>query len=152
MFLFINSCRNNEITITIFSKDGKIKKTVKSDIAHKKSLALNEIEKLLRSQKVDIKKIEGIVCSRGQGNFSSVRAGVSIANAFAWFLHIPIAEVFDTDVPSDKKDMENFLQNSIAQGKVGRIIEPWYGKEPNITMKVPGIPPYRRAGGRQVMD
>jgi len=49
------------------------------------------LEKTVKQAKWEMKDIEKIVCVTGPGGFTSLRVGVSLANALAWGLKIPLA-------------------------------------------------------------
>ncbi len=49
-----------------------------------------KLEVLLISQKKDWRDIEGIVCYQGPGSFTGLRIGLSVANAIAGSLEVPI--------------------------------------------------------------
>jgi tRNA threonylcarbamoyladenosine biosynthesis protein TsaB len=49
-----------------------------------------KINDLLVLQGVTLQDVKGIVCYKGPGSFTGLRIGLSIANALAYSLHIPI--------------------------------------------------------------
>lgn len=82
---------------------------------------LPEIQKFLRTRKVNLGSLSKILVNPGPGGFSSTRTGVATANALAYALGIPVAEW-----PS---------------GRVRQIVLPKYDKEPNITKPRKFSPP-----------
>lgn len=50
----------------------------------------SKIKKLLKSQQKDWQDIEGIVCFQGPGSFTGLRIGLTVGNALAYGLAIPI--------------------------------------------------------------
>ncbi len=50
----------------------------------------NKIEAILKSQQKTWADIEGVVCFKGPGSFTGLRIGLSVGNALAYSLHIPI--------------------------------------------------------------
>lgn len=135
MYLYINTCENDGVTLGLFSDD--MNKIVK--VFFKKTLNKNNvlacIEKFLKKQKIKPADLAGILCVKGPGKFSSVRAGVSAANTMSWLLGISNSELLNNDLPEDEKMLWNFLKNKIESKNIRHIIEPFYGQEPNITVK-----------------
>lgn len=92
---------------------------------------LSSIEKLLLENKLDQKKLSGIIVVVGPGGFSALRIGLAVANTLAFALDIPIVGL----KKSEFNGLNSLLQQGISklknyQGK--KIIEPYYDKEPNI--------------------
>lgn len=90
-----------------------------SDTIHKK------IKAILESQNKDFKDIEGIVCYKGPGSFTGLRIGITVADAFAYGLDIPIVAATD-----------DWIEQGIKRLKAGeneRIALPHYGAPVHIT-------------------
>lgn len=49
-----------------------------------------KIKDLLQRNKIELSSIKGIVCYQGPGSFTGLRIGMSVANALAYGLQIPI--------------------------------------------------------------
>ncbi len=112
-----------ELGLYIDSKQiGKIEWQAHRQLAetiHKK------IEELLHSTNKRLDDINGIVCFKGPGSFTGLRIGLSVANALAYSLKVPI--VCETG--------EKWTQNGISDlllGKNDRIALPKYDR-PAIT-------------------
>lgn len=60
--------------------------------AHRElSVTLHQkVVELLAGQNADLEKIEGIICFAGPGSFTGLRIGLSVANALAYGLSVPI--------------------------------------------------------------
>jgi tRNA threonylcarbamoyladenosine biosynthesis protein TsaB len=86
----------------------------------------HKIKDLLSSQGNDWSNIEGIIVYRGPGSFTGLRIGMSVANALASSLQIPIIS------ESGEKWMEEALQK-IINGSNQKVVVPEYGSEPHIT-------------------
>jgi tRNA threonylcarbamoyladenosine biosynthesis protein TsaB len=86
-----------------------------------------KIKELLDSQGRSLDDLEGLVVFRGPGSFTGLRIGLSVANALAFSLQIPIMAT----------NNENWLQagiSALAQGKNAKLAMPEYGSPPHITL------------------
>src|SRR5215216_6547462 len=80
-----------------------------------------KIADLLKVQHIALKNLEGIVCYQGPGSFTGLRIGLSVANALAASLSIPIIGVENED---------KWLQNGIEkllQRQNDNAVMPVYG-------------------------
>jgi len=85
-----------------------------------------KIDELLKSQQKELQDTEGIVVFKGPGSFTGLRIGLTVANAFAYSLDVPIVAVEDP----------NWLQSGLSKlmnGENEKITAPEYGALPNIT-------------------
>jgi len=85
-----------------------------------------KIKELLKRNKLDWDKIEGLICFKGPGSFTGLRIGLSVANALAYSLNCPIVAELDEDW--QKQGIKNLLAS-----KNEKIALPNYGQEANIT-------------------
>lgn len=103
-------------------------------LAHKTWLAHRQlaesihaaIQKLLTEHDKDLSGIQGIVIFKGPGSFTGLRIGISVANALADSLQIPIVSAMNDD----------WLVTGIAKlvnGINENIVLPEYGSEPRVT-------------------
>ena len=79
-----------------------------------------KIQELLKSQNKDWKNITGIICFKGPGSFTGLRIGLSVANALAYSLGIPIVSL------GEKNWIEKGIQQ-LSSGKNEKIALPKYG-------------------------
>lgn len=85
-----------------------------------------KIDELLKSQQKELKNLESVVVFKGPGSFTGLRIGITVANALANSLQIPIVSV----------QGEDWIKTGIERlGKTDNetIAMPEYGAEPNIT-------------------
>jgi len=85
------------------------------------------IEALIKETSHTIHDLRGIVVFKGPGSFTGLRIGLSVANALAYSLIIPIV--------STEGD-SGWLADGISrlkQGENERVAMPEYGSPPNIT-------------------
>lgn len=85
-----------------------------------------KIKELLESQGRNINDLNGIVVFRGPGSFTGLRIGISVANALAYSLHIPIIAA------AGARWIEQGSK-SLRQGRDEQAALPEYGSLPHIT-------------------
>lgn len=89
MILSINT-KNQQVVMVSLRKDGKVVKSLSESREYGSQVLLSLIEKLLKSQKMALKDLEGIEVETGPGSFTGLRVGVSVANALGFALGIPV--------------------------------------------------------------
>ncbi|HSW36852.1 MAG TPA: tRNA (adenosine(37)-N6)-threonylcarbamoyltransferase complex dimerization subunit type 1 TsaB [Candidatus Saccharimonadales bacterium] len=85
-----------------------------------------KIDELLKKQNKNLKDVQAIVVFKGPGSFTGLRIGITVANAFAYALKVPIVSA----------GIEDWLKLGIKRLKKGEnetIALPEYGSPPNIT-------------------
>ena len=80
---------------------------------------------------IELKEISGIVVNVGPGSFTGLRIGISVANAFAYSLKIPIVGI--SEVKSAETLLEKGQKLLVKLKKFDQPIVPEYGREPNIS-------------------
>jgi len=135
ILLVINTTVQNKIFVALARGDKFYKKnisTAKSD----KLLLL--IDKILKNGKVGSGGLGGIIVAVGPGSFTAVRQGVVAANTLGFFLKIPVAGVAGDEFIEDR-DLLKIGYEKIKKKKIGEMVLPFYGREPNITMPKPKL-------------
>ncbi len=79
-----------------------------------------QLAKLLNKSSISLENIDGIVCFRGPGSFTGLRIGLSVANALAYSLDIPIVSAAGEHWLRDGIDGLNSSKND-------KIAVPEYG-------------------------
>lgn len=87
---------------------------------------LQKIETLLKAANTQLADVSGIVVFTGEGSFTGLRIGTTVANTIAYSNNIPIVASTGNDW------IENGLK-IIKSAKTGELITPQYHSEPNIT-------------------
>jgi len=85
-----------------------------------------KLQELVATASRSLNDIQGIVIFRGPGSFTGLRIGVSVANALAYGLHIPI-------VGQQTESWEEVGIKRLLQGESDAIVIPDYGSDPHIT-------------------
>jgi tRNA threonylcarbamoyladenosine biosynthesis protein TsaB len=86
-----------------------------------------KIEDLLQGHNKSLKDLQGIACFQGPGSFTGLRIGLTVADAFAYSLKLPIVAAMGDD----------WAQTGIARLQAGeddRIALPHYGAPVHITL------------------
>ncbi len=117
MILRIDTTNNGFLEIAL-EKTGEIKRTRTKAHYNQAEKLLPAIEAVLKKNKVELKDVKKIKVRNRGGSFTSLRIGVVTANALAYALGIRIEG-----------------ENGSKKIKGIEIVEPIYGKEPNITIK-----------------
>ena len=85
-----------------------------------------KIKELLTVHKYSWGDLRGVVIFIGPGSFTGLRISISVANALAVSLQLPIIGVTDNDWP-------NQGINRLLSGENDRLATPEYGSPPHIT-------------------
>lgn len=87
---------------------------------------LPAIQNLLSKNNLNLQDLKGIIVFTGEGSFTGLRIGTTVANTLAYSLEIPI-------VDSIGKDWLNSGVIKLEKTKPGSYVIPRYSSEPNIT-------------------
>ncbi|HEY4964354.1 MAG TPA: tRNA (adenosine(37)-N6)-threonylcarbamoyltransferase complex dimerization subunit type 1 TsaB [Candidatus Saccharimonadales bacterium] len=87
-----------------------------------------KIESMLSGVAMTWQSIEGIVCYKGPGSFTGLRIGLSMANALASSLSIPI-------IGSSGSDWIEDGISGLLKGEDEKLVLPEYGADPHITIQ-----------------
>lgn len=131
MILIINTADQKEVFIGLADKgELAVQKKFQAQYRQAEKLLL-EVDKLIQKQGIKLEKLKSIVVVSGPGPFTALRIGVVTANTLAWALKIPVAGVKLAEF-DNIGELIKISEKKIKQAKVGAIVEPAYGKEPNI--------------------
>ncbi len=85
-----------------------------------------KIEELLKTQNNKWSDIGAVVCYEGPGSFTGLRIGITVGNALAYSLNIPIAA-------ASGRSWIKKGQKQVSKGKNEAIALPKYGRKARIT-------------------
>lgn len=86
-----------------------------------------KIEEMLKGQGKTLRDINGLVCFQGPGSFTGLRIGLTVADAMAYGLDLPIVATMDETWIS--KGIERLMA-----GEDDRVALPHYGAPVHITL------------------
>ncbi|MCX6804762.1 MAG: hypothetical protein NT111_01965 [Patescibacteria group bacterium] len=87
---------------------------------------LGKIKEILVNNNIADKDITGIIMHTGEGSFTGLRIGTTVANAMSYSLGVPIVE-------AEGDNWINEGLGKITSSKPGNLVVPKYNAEPNIS-------------------
>jgi len=135
MFLVINTSDNKEFYLTLLRvEDGTMIDAVQQAAPfQQEEFFLKTLNHLLKKNNKQIDNITGIVLVDGQGSFSSLRIGATVANTLAWIINIPVTTIAVTDFSQpDELYKLVWAKLSNISDPDNHFVNPRYGREPNI--------------------
>ncbi|HKX24146.1 MAG TPA: tRNA (adenosine(37)-N6)-threonylcarbamoyltransferase complex dimerization subunit type 1 TsaB [Candidatus Saccharimonadales bacterium] len=119
-----------EAEVGVYGAEGK-QLTYNVWLAHRElSKTLHSvIRDELKKNNAELSDLGGIVVYQGPGSFTGLRIGITVANALAHELKIPIVGAAQED-----KWLERGLSR-LADGDNDQLVMPEYGGEANITLQ-----------------
>ncbi len=132
MILLVDSSQIERIYLALGGA-GKLlfSREIPAKFSHSEKL-IPEIDKLLRQASISPGELEGIVVVSGPGSFTALRIGLAVVNALAWAYQIKNVGL-SRDQFVDYQDLLKKGEYMLNQIDNWQIIEPVYGKEPNIS-------------------
>lgn len=98
MILYINTKDSKRVEVAL-KKGSQILETLVEEREYGSQVLLPIIEKILKKNKFKYKDLKGIEVETGPGSFTGIRVGVSVANALAYSLGIPVnGKQLETDL------------------------------------------------------
>jgi len=88
-----------------------------------------KIQELLTPHKLELDDIQAIIVFKGPGSFTGLRIGMSVANALAFGLSVPIVGESETQL----KDWRTNGVSRILMGHDDKVVVPEYGAPVHIT-------------------
>ncbi len=85
-----------------------------------------KIKQLLNNNKYNWQHLNGVICFIGPGSFTGLRIGISVANALADSLNLPISG-------TKGKNWQKQTVGLILEGKNQKIVMPYYGADAHVT-------------------
>lgn len=87
---------------------------------------LSKIDDFLTSQKLNYSDLKGVIAFTGEGSFTGLRIGTTVANTIAYAQKIPIVSAAGEDwLASGSANLDS--------AKPNQFVKPIYSRKPNIT-------------------
>lgn len=124
----ILAIRTDAPQATIVLCDGSTELARVSWLAHRQLAETlhRQIEALLKKVDAQCSDITALIVYRGPGSFTGLRIGVSVANALAAALHVPVVGVTGGHWLDDGRER-------VRRGDTARLVLPEYGAPVHIT-------------------
>jgi len=85
-----------------------------------------KIDQILHGSSLNLSSLDGLGVFRGPGSFTGLRIGLSVANAMAYGLNIPI-------IGSRGDNWIAVIIDQLKKGKDQHIVTPFYGSPARVT-------------------
>ena len=107
MNLIIDTTKRENIAIGLSENTKDI---IMQDFATQDQSAdiLPNIEKALKQHRIALKDLETILVNDGPGSFTGVRVGITVANALAWSLDVPVLSFRDGQLEKTLTEISKF--------------------------------------------
>jgi tRNA threonylcarbamoyl adenosine modification protein YeaZ len=92
---------------------------------------LIKLEEVYKRAGKEFNETTGVIVSKGPGSFTGLRIGLSIANAFAYSLKIPIVGL--AKITDNEKLLKKGQEALREKTTFDEPVTPEYGREPNIS-------------------
>lgn len=116
-----------EAEIGLFDDEAKL--TYETWAAHRQLAETlhTKVLEVLTGQGKQLSDLGGIICYQGPGSFTGLRIGLSVANALAYGLQLPI-------VGKEGEDWLSEARQAILGGQSDTVVMPEYGAPVHITV------------------
>lgn len=131
-WLFIDTTRPGVCRVGLLSSQGSHVRSYKQ----RASRLLVLIERLIKK---DFSFLDGVCVVSGPGSFSSVRAGVLVANILAHHLSLPLVGIDVFEAQDLKALSQQLLKRFTIHDPRSTTVLPIYDAEPNITIPMPSM-------------
>lgn len=132
MILIINTANTNQLEVILAKSQDDFKVKKLSGQHQQAEQLLPAINGILAGSNKSLSDISGLGVVSGPGGFTALRIGVVTANTLAYALNIPIVSLTLSEF-SNHQDLVKQVLNELKKAKIGGIIMPAYGREPNIS-------------------
>ncbi len=129
LYLLIDTSNKDYLYLATFDSSGKTaSKNISIGYKYSEKIVV-EVDGFLVESGNNLDDLTGIIAVEGPGRFSAIRSGVSVANALAWSLDVPVLPISSEN--RDESALKAVRNN--RKRKFSRAILPVYDQEPNIS-------------------
>ncbi|MFA5029296.1 MAG: tRNA (adenosine(37)-N6)-threonylcarbamoyltransferase complex dimerization subunit type 1 TsaB [Patescibacteria group bacterium] len=133
MILIINTAGSDFSEIILAkTKDKFLIKKIAGHGRQQSEKLLATVDAFSKKNKVKLAQLKAIGVVSGPGSFTALRIGVTAANTLAYALKLPLVGLKLGEF-NDSKQLVDKIFRKIVKTKPGRIVSPFYNKEPNIS-------------------
>lgn len=130
--LFIDTSHPGRMTVVLDEGDRFFSHSFSVSLTRKKSL-LKEIDRQLKKHGYTCQDLGGIGVVVGPGPFTTLRNAVVIANTLGYSLKIRTVGIRGDEFSTIDEGVRK-MRKKLSQSKYSRLLEPFYGQEPHITL------------------
>lgn len=136
MILVIDTTISSGFIVALITQSGGIvaKQSVRTQYSHGEKLT-PVIVRLLETNKVIPRALNGIIVVQGPGRFSAVRAGVVTANTLAVAIGVPVVGVPPGSLEQVISTGLRAYKPKAKSHKPKHLVLPHYGLEPHISLQ-----------------
>ncbi len=87
IILYINTADKNRIEVEL---KGDLRDSLIKEQSFGSQVLLNLIDQILEQNKLSLKDLDAIEVNRGPGSYTGIKVGISVANALAFSLKVPV--------------------------------------------------------------
>lgn len=125
MFLIINTAgQKNYLALT--NTNRIIKKIAWPTHNHQSQVILPQIDRLMRQKKISLKNIQAILVYQGPGSYTGLRVGISVANALAFSLDIPVIGIRSKEINFSTINKNLKLNLPAGEAGIKNCLIPYY--------------------------
>ncbi|MFA6322351.1 MAG: tRNA (adenosine(37)-N6)-threonylcarbamoyltransferase complex dimerization subunit type 1 TsaB [Candidatus Buchananbacteria bacterium] len=133
MILVIHTCDQSTIKLFLVNQ-GKIYSKKIFSARYRQSEKLLPALAIFLQQIKSPNKLESIGVVTGPGPFTAIRIGISVANTLGWAKKLPVFGLKLSEFNATN-NLAELIEKKFQLAKRGTIVKPFYGQEPNITLK-----------------
>ena len=129
MYLFIDTSHENLIILKLLTRDEVLDTSKVSGDRKVTERLLSTINEFIGKHSIVLSELEGIIAVNGPGAFTSLRITATVVNTIKQLNKVPVFSANQSELDTDEK-----ILNSTSKVSLEKKVEPFYDREPNITL------------------
>ena len=134
LILFINTADEKKVFLGLIKKDKFIAQKVFFARYRQAEKLLVELHRFLQAANCKLKNLKALAVIAGPGPFTALRIGITTANTLGWSLKLPVVGIKLNEF-ENTDELIKVINQKLKKVRVGQTVEPFYGREPRITIK-----------------